>query len=87
MTNQRVMPLSNEDKIISVFDKEEKDKLQAKEVNKLILNSLCSEIMDEVMDLGDAYPLDWKINPGNKSSSSPNDCKKSRSKSNKRGSK
>jgi hypothetical protein len=87
MTIQSAMPLSNEDKISSVFDKEEKEKLEAEEVDKLILNSLCSEIMDEVMDLGDAYPLDCKITPGKKSSSSPNGHKKSRSKSNKKGSK
>jgi hypothetical protein len=40
--------------------------------------------MDEVMDLGDAYPLDCKITPRNKSSSSLNGCKKSRSKSKKK---
>jgi hypothetical protein len=80
MTIQRAMPLSNEDKISSVFDKEDKEKLEAEEVNKLILNSLCSEIMDEVMDLGDAYPLDCKITPRNKTSSSLNGRKQSRSK-------
>jgi hypothetical protein len=75
-------------KIKSVlFLTKKREKLEADEVDKLILNSSCSEIMDEVMDLGDAYPLDCKINPGNKSYSSPNDRKKSRSKSNKKGSK
>jgi hypothetical protein len=29
----------------------------------LILNSLCSEIMDDVMDLNSAYPLDCKTIP------------------------
>jgi hypothetical protein len=38
-----------------VFDKEEKEELEREEVDKLILNSLCAELMDEVMDLGNAY--------------------------------
>jgi hypothetical protein len=86
MTIQRAMPLSNEDKISSVFDKEER-KIGSWEVDKLILNSLCSEIMDKVINLGDAYSLDCKITLGNESSSSPNGRNKSRSKSNKKFSK
>jgi hypothetical protein len=39
------------------------------EVHKLILNSLCSEIMDEVMDTGSAYPKDCNTTPISKSSS------------------
>jgi hypothetical protein len=84
---KRLDTISNEDKISSVFDKEEKEELEAEEVDKLILNSLCSEIMDEVMDLGDFYPLDCKITPGKKSSSSSNGRKKSRSKSKQKSSK
>jgi hypothetical protein len=84
---KRLDTISNEDKISSVFDKEEKEELEAEEVDKLILNSLCSEIMDEVMDLGDVYPLDCKITPGKKSSSSSNGRKKSRSKSKQKSSK
>jgi hypothetical protein len=52
-------------KSVQFFDKEEKEDLEAEEVDKLILKFLCSEIMDEVMDLGDAYPLDCKITLGN----------------------
>jgi hypothetical protein len=77
---KRLDTISNEDKISSVFDKEEKEELDEEKVDRLILNSLCSEIMDEVMDLGDAYPLDCKITPRNKTSSSLNGCKQSRSK-------
>jgi hypothetical protein len=32
---------------------------------------LCGEIMDEVMDLGNAYPKDCKIIPRQQTSSSP----------------
>jgi predicted phage gp36 major capsid-like protein len=41
-------------------------------VDKLSLNSLCSEIMDEVMDLGSAYPKDYNTTPMFKSSSTTN---------------
>jgi hypothetical protein len=44
-----------------VFDKEEREELERGEVDRLILNSLCSEIMDEVMDLGNTYPQDCNI--------------------------
>jgi hypothetical protein len=52
------------------FDEEEKEELENAEVDKLILNSLCSEIMDEVMDLGSAYPKDCNTTPMSKASSS-----------------
>jgi hypothetical protein len=77
----------NEDKISLVFDREEEEEMEDEEVAKLILNSICSEIMDEVMNLGNAYPLDCKITLRNKSSSSLNRRKKSRSKSKPKGSK
>jgi hypothetical protein len=53
---ERLMGKRNNDLISDVFDKEEKDELANEEVDKLILNSLCCEIMDEVKDLGNAYP-------------------------------
>jgi hypothetical protein len=65
-----------EDRINSVFDREEKEEMENKKVDKLILSSLCSEIMDEVMDLGNAYSLDYEITSSNKSSSSPKGRKK-----------
>jgi hypothetical protein len=61
---------------------EEKEEMENEEVNKLILNSLCYEIMDEVMDLGNAYPQDCKITPNYKPSSLEKiKSKRSRSKS------
>jgi hypothetical protein len=51
----------NRDKISEIFDREEKEELETGEVDKLILNSLCCEIMDEVMDLGNAYPQIAKL--------------------------
>jgi hypothetical protein len=39
------------------------------EVDKLILNALCSEIMEEVMDLGSDYPTDCNTTPRIKVSS------------------
>jgi hypothetical protein len=67
-----------------VFDSEEKEMAQDEEVDKLILNSLCSEIMAEVMDLDSAYNLDHKTTPRNKSASPTNSAKKSNKKKNKR---
>jgi hypothetical protein len=58
------------DRISEIFDKEEKEEMENEEVDKLILNSLCCEIMDEVMDLGNAYLHDCKVTPKNKPSSS-----------------
>jgi hypothetical protein len=52
------------------FYKDEKEELGNEEIDKLILNSLCGEIMDEVMDLGNAYPKDCKITPRQQKSSS-----------------
>jgi hypothetical protein len=40
---------------------EEKEEMENEEVDKLILNSLCCEIMDEVMDLCNAYLQDCNI--------------------------
>jgi hypothetical protein len=60
------MGKSNNDQISDVFDKEEKEELDDEEVDKLILNSLCCEIMDEVMDLGNSYPQDCNITPRQK---------------------
>jgi hypothetical protein len=66
-----------------VLDKEEKEELDNEEVDKLILNYLCGEIMDEVMDLGNAYPKDCKITPRQQTSSSSKKVKKIRSKAKK----
>jgi hypothetical protein len=43
---------------------------EEEEVDKLILNSLCNDIMDEVMDLGSADPMDHKTASRNKTPSS-----------------
>jgi hypothetical protein len=56
-------------KIDKIFDVEEKEEIENEEVDKLILNSLCSEIMEEVMDLGSAYPKDCNTTPISKASS------------------
>jgi molecular chaperone DnaK (HSP70) len=53
---ERYIEASRKDLISDVFVKEEKEELEREEVDKLILNSLCCEIMDEVVDLGNAYP-------------------------------
>lgn len=58
------------DRISEVFDKEEKEREQEEEVDKLILNSLCKEIMEEVMDMDSAYPQDCDAIPTKKLSSS-----------------
>jgi hypothetical protein len=60
----------NRDKTSEIFYQEEKEELENEEVDKLILNSLCCEIMDEVMDLGNAYPQDCNVTPKHKPSSS-----------------
>jgi hypothetical protein len=62
--------------IEDIFDVEEKEEMENEEVDKLILNSLCSEIMDEVMDLGSAYPNGCDITPRVRSSSTPMDSAK-----------
>jgi hypothetical protein len=51
----RIIEATKNDMTSDVFDKEEKEELEREEVDRLILNSLCCEIMDEVMDLGNAY--------------------------------
>jgi hypothetical protein len=66
----RLEVVENRDKISDIFDREEKEKMENEEVDKLILNSLCCEIMNEVMDLGNAYLKDCKITPKHKPSSS-----------------
>jgi hypothetical protein len=66
---ERVHCKPNVYKLESIFDLEEKKEIENKEVDKLILNSLCSEIMDEVMDLGSPYPLGCNTKPSSKASS------------------
>jgi hypothetical protein len=58
------------DMVSDIFDEEEKEELENEEVDKIILNSLCCEIMDDVMDLGISYPQDCKNTPKHKASSS-----------------
>jgi hypothetical protein len=50
--------------------------MENEEVDKLILNSLCSKIMDEVMDLGSSYPNGCNTTPRARSSSTPTDSTK-----------
>jgi hypothetical protein len=77
---KRAAEAKNKDMISEVFDEEENE-----EVDKLILNSLCSEIMDEVMDLGTAYPKDCKSTPRQHTSSLSKKAKKIRSKAKNKG--
>jgi hypothetical protein len=65
--NDRRVLHSNIEEISKNFDQEEKELAKEEEVDKLIINSLCSEIMDEVMDLDSAYPSDCKTIPRKKS--------------------
>jgi hypothetical protein len=74
---------STSDSINTVFDIEEKEMTEEEEVDKLILNSLYSEKMDEVMDLDSAHPSDHNTSPRNKSASPSNRSKKSNKKKNK----
>jgi hypothetical protein len=76
----RLVNKPNIDRIGSVFDREEHEEMENEEVDKLILNSLCSEIMEEVMDLGSAYPMGCNTTPRNRTSSSPKCRKNSRKK-------
>jgi hypothetical protein len=55
--------------VSKIFDQEEKEIAEEEAVDKLILNLLCSEIMDEVMELDSAYPSDCKTIPRKKSPS------------------
>jgi hypothetical protein len=73
--------------ISEVFDKEEKEEAVNEEVDMLILNSLCSEIMDEVMDLDTAYLKDCKSTPRQQTSSLSKKAKKIRSKAKNKGAK
>jgi hypothetical protein len=57
----------SDDEISRIFDLEEKELAEEEEVDKLILNSLCCELMDEVMNLDSPYPLDCKTSPRKKS--------------------
>jgi hypothetical protein len=70
------------DLIEDIIDVEGKEEMENEEVDKLILNFLCSEIMDEVRDLDNAYPNGCNINPRARSSSTP--VQKERNKGNKR---
>jgi hypothetical protein len=54
-----------------IFDEEKKEEMKNAEVDKLILHSLCSEIMDEVMDLSNAYLDGCNNTPRIRSSSYP----------------
>jgi hypothetical protein len=83
---ERLQCVAGNDKISEVFDKEEKEEMENEEIDKLILNSLCSEIMDEVMYLGNAYPSDGKVTPGQKPSSSRKKGKKKGSNKKQKGS-
>jgi hypothetical protein len=71
------------DIISEVFDKEEKEELENEVVDKFIQSSLCAEIMDEVIDLGNSYLNDCKITPRQQTSSSSKKTKKIRSKAKK----
>jgi hypothetical protein len=67
---ERLKSISTDDKISLIFDKEEKEALEEEEVDKLILNFLCCEIMDKVMDLGNDYLMNCKVISRRKPSSS-----------------
>jgi hypothetical protein len=64
------------DLIEDIIDVEGKEEMENEEVDKLILNFLCSKIMDEVRDLDNAYPNGCNINPRARSSSTPTDSAK-----------
>jgi hypothetical protein len=67
----------------SLLELEEKEEIENEEVDKLILNSLCSEIMDEVMDMSSAYPMDCKSTPMSKTS--PTSTTRAKKRKNKKG--
>jgi hypothetical protein len=83
---ERMSKQENPDSICSIFDTEEKEMLEEEEVDKLFLNALCSDIMDEVMDSDSAYPMDGKTDQSEKSPSSSSHTTK-RSKKGKRNNK
>jgi translation elongation factor EF-Tu-like GTPase len=65
----RVLCNLNVDKLDSILELEEKEEIENEEVDRLNLNSLCSKIMEEVMDLCSAYPKDCNTTPISKASS------------------
>jgi hypothetical protein len=65
--NDRRVEKVNIDEASKKNYQEEKDLAEEEEVDKLILNSLCCEIMDEVVDLDSAYPSYGKTIPRKKS--------------------
>jgi hypothetical protein len=67
LENDRYIEKFTKDEVSTIFDQEEKELAEEEEVDKLILNSLCCEIMDEVMGLDSAYPSDCKTIPRKKS--------------------
>jgi hypothetical protein len=67
----RVVSIPRVDRVEDIFDEEGKDEMENAEVDKLILHSLCSEIMDEVMDSGNAYLDGCNNSPRTRSPSCP----------------
>jgi isopropylmalate/homocitrate/citramalate synthase len=49
--NDRCVEQFTKDEVSRIFDQEEKELAEEEEVDKLILNSLCSEIMDQGVPL------------------------------------
>jgi hypothetical protein len=45
------------DKKSQVLDKAEQERLEEEELDKIFLKNICSEIMDEVMDLGSDFDV------------------------------
>jgi hypothetical protein len=81
MELNRLQQVFDVDKISSIFYKEEKEEKEREEVDNLILSSLCNEIVEKVMDLGNAYLMDCNVTPKHKPSPSTKIGKTSRSKS------
>jgi hypothetical protein len=81
MESERLKKQTYADPICLVFDKEEKEMLEEDVVNKLILNSVCRGIIDEVIYLCSAYRMDGNTTPKtNKSSSLSKVTKRSKKK-------
>jgi hypothetical protein len=55
------------DKKMLILEKELKDIELVEDLDKMLLNQLCGEIMDKVMDLGECFD-DLLTTPGSKSS-------------------
>jgi hypothetical protein len=73
------------DLIGDIFDVEEKEEMENEEVDKLFLNSRCSEIMNEVINLSTAYPNGCNSTPRARSSSTPmNSAKRKKQRKQKR---